>query len=97
MIRSLPINQCSGSAVASPADAFRVWGLELRTCGLREVGPKCEQDVWRKLSMDHGFLFSRCIPTAIRVIITKTETWANTSPLVLFLIGIYSALEWVIE
>lgn len=62
VIRSLPINQCSGPAAVSPADASRVWGLEPRTCGLREARPKCEQDIWRKLSMDYGFLFSHCIP-----------------------------------
>lgn len=93
--RRLSVNQCSGSPVARPADAFSVTGFELRTGGLKEVGHKREQDIWRKLSMHHGF--SGCTPRSHEgnYFITELETWASHSPLVLFLLGEYRTLRWV--
>lgn len=69
--------------------------LDLRAHGLGEVGRKCEQEVWRQLSMEHGLPPLGVFPAAIRVddSATKLETWASSSPLVLLFLGKDRALK----
>ena len=98
VVHSLAINLRSDVPVVSLADAFTVKALKLRARGLGEVGISVSR-FGGSSAQSTAFSPPVVLPAAIRTddSITEMETWASSSPLVLFLTGKDTALKWATE
>lgn len=95
---SLAINLPTDFPLVSPADAFTVKDLKLKACGLGEAGISVSR-FGGKSAQNMGFSPLVVFPAAIRTddFITKVETLASCSSLVLSLTATDKALKWAMK